>query len=137
LGLVGRITPRWDVNLSVQYLDSEARSQNPATDGRRLQLTPEVSGSLWTTVRLPHEIRLGGGVRYLDATFVNAANTLVIPGYAVADALLEVPVGQRLMLRLNAYNVTDKVYIRNINNNGGRYNPGTPRSFLLSTAVRF
>jgi catecholate siderophore receptor len=137
LGVVGRITPRWDVNLSVQYLDSEVASQNPALDRRRLTLTPEVSGSLWTTVRLPREIRLGGGVRYLDRTFVNAANTIVIPGYTVADALVEVPINQRLTLRLNAHNVTDRVYIRNINNNGGRYNPGTPRSFLLSTSVRF
>jgi catecholate siderophore receptor len=136
-GVVGKITPRWDLNLSVQYLDAEAKSQNPALDGRRLTLTPETSGSLWTTVRLPREIRIGGGVRYTDSTFVNAANTISIPGYTVADALVEVPVGQRLTLRLNAYNVTDRVYIRNINNNAGRYNPGTPRSFLLSTAVRF
>jgi catecholate siderophore receptor len=137
LGLVGRITPQWDVNLSVQYLDSEAQSQNPALDGRRLTLAPEVSGSVWTTVQLPREIRVGGGVRYTDPTFVNAANTIVIPRYAVADALVEVPVTRQLMLRLNAYNITDRVYIRNINNNAGRYNPGTGRTFLLSTAVRF
>ena len=78
--------------------------------------------------------RIGGGVRYTDAVFVNAANTTVIPGYTVADALVEAPVGQHLTLRLNIYNLTDRVYIRNINNNAGRYNPGTPRSFLLSSA---
>jgi catecholate siderophore receptor len=137
VGLVGRITPQWEVNLSVQYLDSEAQSQNAALDGRRLALTPETSGSLWTTVRLPRDIRIGGGIRYTDPTFVNAANTIVIPRYAVADALVEAPIGRRLTLRLNAYNITDRVYIRNINNNAGRYNPGTPRSFLVSTAVRF
>jgi catecholate siderophore receptor len=46
-------------------------------------------------------------------------------------------VAPQLVLRFNAYNLTEKEYIRNINNNAGRYNPGTPRSFLLSTAVRF
>jgi catecholate siderophore receptor len=137
LGAVGRIAPWWDVNFSIQYLDSEAKSQNATTNGRRLTLTPEFSGNIWSTVTLPHNIRAGGGVRYNDSVFVNSANTIVVPSYAVADALIEAPIGPRLTLRLNIYNVTDKVYIRNINNNAGRYNPGAPRSFLLSSAVRF
>ena len=137
MSMVGRLMPRWDVNLSLQYLDSAQRSQNPLNNGKRLLLTPEVSGSLWTTVRVARDIRFGGGIRYTDPVFVNAANTIVVPRYAVADALIEVPVSRQLILRFNAYNLTDKEYIRNINNNAGRYNPGTPRSFLLSTAVRF
>ena len=52
IGAVGRIAPWWDVNMSVQYLDSKVKSQNPANNGKRLALAPEVSGSLWTTVRL-------------------------------------------------------------------------------------
>jgi catecholate siderophore receptor len=137
LSLVGRLTPRWDVNLSLQYLDSELKTQNAATRGTRLVLTPETSGSVWTMVRLARDIRIGGGLRYTDAVFVNAANTIVVPRYAIADALIEAPAGPHLVLRLNVYNLADKEYIRNINNNGGRYNRGTPRSFLLSTAVRF
>jgi catecholate siderophore receptor len=134
---IGRLAPWWDINLTLQYLDSELVTQNAANNGRRLTLTPEVSGNLWTTIRLPHDIRVGGGVRYVDAVFVNAANSILVPSYAIADALIEAPVTNRLTLRLNVYNLTDKVYIRNINNNAGRYNPGTPRSFLLSSAVRF
>jgi catecholate siderophore receptor len=137
VGAVGRITPWWDINMSVQYLDSKVESQNPATDGNRLALAPEVSGNLWTTVRLPHNIRLGGGVRYTDAAFISTANTIAIPSYTVADALVEAPVGQHLILRLNISNLTDRVYIRNINNNAGRYNPGSPRAFLLTSAVHF
>ena len=113
------------------------KSQNAATNGKRLALTPEVSGSLWTTVRLPHQVRVGGGVRYTDAVFISTANTTAIPRYTVADALLEAPVGPHLTLRLNIYNLTDRVYVRNINNNAGRYNPGTPRALLLTSAIRF
>jgi catecholate siderophore receptor len=137
IGAVGRIAPWWDINLSVQYLDSKVKSQNPATNGKRLALAPEFSGSLWTTVRLPHNVRVGGGLRYTDAVFINTANTTAVPQYTVADALVEAPVGQHLTLRLNLYNLTDRVYIRSINNNAGRYNPGTPRAFLLSSAFRF
>ena len=137
VSLIGQITSWWDVTMSGQYLDSEVKSQNPATNGRRLALAPEFSGSLWTTVRLPYDIRLGGGLRYTDDAFISTANTTLIPGSTIADALAEVPVGAKLLVRLNVYNITDKDYIRGINNNGGRYTPGTPRSFLLSTAVRF
>ena len=42
-----------------------------------------------------------------------------------------VPIQQHLGLRLNVYNLTDREYIRSINNNGNRYNPGTPFSMLL------
>jgi catecholate siderophore receptor len=137
VGAVGRITPWWDINMSVQYLDSKVESQNPSTNGNRLALAPEVSGNLWTTVRLPHNVRVAGGIRYTDAAFISTANTIPIPAYTVADALVEAPVGQRLTLRLNIYNLTDRVYIRNINNNAGRYNPGTPRAFLVTSALRF
>ena len=137
LSLVGRITPRLDVNLAVQYLDSEAVSQNPAINGRRLALTPEFSGNVWATYQFPRGIRVGGGVRYTDPVFVSTANTTSIPRYAIGDLLVEAPIGEHLILRLNVYNVTDRVYIRNINNNAGRYNPGTPRSFLLVSAIRF
>jgi catecholate siderophore receptor len=135
--LVGRPTPRWELNLSLQYLDSENLSQNAANAGRRLVLTPSRSGSLWTTYRLPKDVRVGGGVVFVDRVFVNAANTLSLPGYALADLLVEAPVGSRLVLRLNVNNLFDKVYVRSVNNNGGRYNPGSPRSVLVTTALRF
>ena len=80
--------------MSVQYLDSKVESQNPATNGKRLALTPEVSGSLWTTVRLPHHIR-GSAAASATPTpvFISTANTTAIPGYTVADALVEAPLG--------------------------------------------
>jgi catecholate siderophore receptor len=137
LSVVGSITPRLDVNMSLQYLDSESRSQNPLTDGRRLLLTPDLSGSLWATYAIGRGVRAGGGVRYTDRVYVNAANTITVPSYAVGDALLEAPVGRHLTLRMNVYNLTDRVYVRNVNNNAGRYNRGTPRSILLTSAIRF
>ena len=44
----------------------------------------------------------------------------------------------KLRLSLNdIYNVADKTYIRNVNNNGGRYNPGYPRTAQLTSVVKF
>lgn len=137
LGALGRITDRWQVLASFGYLDSEQRSQNAANNGRRLVLTPAYSGSLWTTVALPVGLKVGGGVRHVGAAYVNAANTIQVPGYQVVDALVEYPVNSHLSLRVNGYNLANERYIRSINNNGGRYNPGYPRSAALTLNVRY
>ena len=42
--------------------------------------------------------------------------------------MAEYDLNSHLSLRLNVNNLTDEIYIRNVNNNGGRFNPGTPRS---------
>ena len=131
LGALGRITDRWDVLANFAYLDTRARRRRtPPTTATRLTLTPEFSGSLWTTYRLPIGLTLGGGIRLTDEVFINAANTIKSPGYHLVDALAEYAVNSHLTLRLNVYNLTDEVYIRNVNNNGGRYNPGNPRSAM-------
>jgi catecholate siderophore receptor len=137
LGALGRINDRWDILANVGYLDSEQDSQNPANDGRELTLTPSASGSLWTTYQLPVGLRLGGGIRFTDSVWINAANTIQSPGYHIVDALAEYPVNANLSLRLNVYNLTSENYIRNVNNNGGRYNPGHPRSAMVTANVRY
>ena len=137
LGAAGRILPRWQVLANFSYLDTEADSQNPINDGKRLTLTPAFSGSFWTTFQLPRGVTLGGGMRATGDVFINAANTIESPGYHLFDALAEYQFNQHLSLQLNIYNLTDEVYIRSVNNNGGRYNPGNPRSVLATTIMRF
>ena len=128
---------RPDGMANFSYLNTRLESQSPLIDGMRLTLTPEFSGGLWTTYELPRGLTVGGGLRATDDVFINTANTIQSPGYRLIDALAEYPVNTHLSLRLNVYNLTDAVYIRSVNNNGGRYNPGNPRSVLVTTAVRF
>jgi catecholate siderophore receptor len=137
LGVAGRIHRSWDVTANIAWLDSENRSQNPANAGRRLTLTPAFSGSVWTTWTTPWRLALGGGVRFTDEVYVNAANTIRTPGYRIVDAMATYDVSRQLSLRLNVYNLTNETYIRNINNNGGRYNPGHPRTATLTASFGF
>jgi catecholate siderophore receptor len=137
LGAMGRITDRWEVLANIGYLDSEQQTQNSVNNGRRLQLTPDWSSSIWTTYRFPLGLSVGGGVRHTADVWVNAPNTIKSPGYHLVDALAEYAVNTHLSLRLNIYNLTDEVYVRNVNNNGGRYSPGNPRSAILTTHVKF
>ena len=136
LGALGRITDQWEILANFGYLDTEQQSQNPANDGRQLTLTPEFSSSIWSTYRLS-KLTFGGGIRHTDAVYVNTANTIKVPSYQIVDALAQYAVNSHFTLRLNVNNLTDATYIRNVNNNGGRYNPGFARSFMLSTDVGF
>ncbi len=114
-------------------------SQNPATNGKRLALTPGALGQPLGDVPAAARHPVGGGVRYTDAVFISTANTIADPPlHRRRRCWSRRRSAQHLTLRLNVYNVTDRVYIRSINNNAGRYNPGTPRSFLLGVgAIRF
>ncbi len=135
--VTGRVTNSWNLVLTAAYLDSESHSQNPLNRGRRLPLTPVFSGSLWTTYRLPRGLTVGGGLRHTGPVYVDAANSIRVPGYRLVDLVAEYPVNRMLSLRVNVSNVTDAVYIRNVNNNGGRYNPGYSRAALVTTSLRF
>jgi catecholate siderophore receptor len=137
VGAMGRVTDRWEVFANLGFLDSEQQTQNAANNGRPLTLTPKWSSSFWTTYRFPIGVSVGGGIRHTDDVWINAANTIRSPGYYLVDALAEYAVNEHLSLRLNIYNLTDELYIRNVNNNGGRYNPGHPRSALLTSHVKF
>jgi catecholate siderophore receptor len=136
VGALGQLTSRWQVIANAAYMDATLGSQGP-TSGNNLVLTPAFSGSLWTTVRVAGGLSVGGGVRHVGSAFVNAANTIRIPAYSLVDGLAEYAVNTHLTLRVNVNNVTDAVYVRNVNNNGGRYNPGNPRSVLLTSTVGF
>ncbi|MGC4084466.1 MAG: TonB-dependent siderophore receptor [Vicinamibacterales bacterium] len=135
-GVLGRVTSRWQILANIAYLDATLQSQG-ANNGTRLTLTPELSGSLWTTVRLEGGLSVGGGIQHVGSSFANAANTIVLPAYSLVDGLVEYAVNTHLTLRLNINNLTDEIYVRNVNNNGGRYNPGYRRSALLTSSVSF
>ena len=136
VGALGKLTDRWQVLANFAYLDAEIDSQGP-TDGNRMVLTPAFSGSLWTTYRVLGGLTVGGGVQQVGSAYVNAANTTKVPSYALVDGLVEYAVNSHLTLRLNVYNVGDVRYVRSVNNNGGRYNPGNSRSAMITTAVAF
>ena len=137
VGALGRITDRWQILANVGYLDSELNTQNAVNNGNRLMLTPEFSGSIWTTYaaadgsaarrRRPADERcLHQRGQHHQVAWLHARRR--------AGRVRGEP---HLTLRLNIYNLTDEIYIRNVNNNGGRYNPGYPRSAMLTSQFRF
>ena len=131
----GRVTTNWILFGGFTLLDSENRnSQNAVQNGTELNWTPEYSGNLWTTYRLPFGLTLGGGTQYTGESRVSLNNTsaATLPAYAIINAMASYEVNRQLSLRLNVSNLTDKHYARALNNNSNRAYFGDPRAFLLS-----
>ncbi|MGN6113799.1 MAG: catecholate siderophore receptor Fiu [Luteimonas sp.] len=141
--LVGSINPHWD--LSLGYLHQNARVEegpNLAADGTsNLTYTPANAVTSWSTYRFDSGLVLGGGIRYTSGLHKGTDGAVGTPAYTrswmVYDAVASYPVGDRVTLRLNAYNLFDKRYVASINKSGYRYAPGAPRTFVLSADIAF
>lgn len=141
LGASGQITTNWLLFGGWAYLDSANRNpSNAAADGAELNWTPEFSGNLWTTYRLPFGLTLGGGTQYTGKSSVsisNAATVAQLPSHTIFNAMASFPITNRINVRLNVNNLRDKLYARSLNNNSNRTYLGEPRSYLLSAEFKF
>jgi len=143
-GLSRRFTDNWIVLGSVSYLDSEINSGttaggNPA--GAALPLIPEWSANLFTSYRLSSGATIGGGFQYsseVSRRDNNAPNVpRTMPSYWLFNLVASYPIGKHATVRLNVNNLFDEQFVQTFNNNGARFGPGAPRSYLLSADFTF
>ncbi len=146
LGIVGRITPAWQVLAGYTFLDGKVLRSSDRTgsgtaaspyvfsQGKTLQNTPRHSASLWTTYSFGGRWEAGGGLVYSSDRYVNNFETAVIDGYTRADATLAYK-EQKYDVRLSLQNLTDKKYFETAS--GGRATPVKGRSAIVTVAYRF
>ena len=150
LGLVGQLTPAWQLSFGLTRQDTEVTDGSipaaggPSTQtGASINFSPKLSATLWTTYKLPHGITVGGGARHIDtqARQINnapaAGGVFEVPSFTVIDLFAYYAMTENVGVQLNAYNVADEEYISAINNSGQRYIAGTPRSYLLTVNFAF
>jgi catecholate siderophore receptor len=143
LSVVGSITDNWSVTLGYTNMNTEVDNGPTITaDGTgNLTYTPDEAFTSWTTYRFPVGLTLGGGVRYTAGLHRGTDGAVGTPAYTdsytVFDAVVSYDLSDNVILRLNAYNLSDEEYVASINKSGYRYTPGTPRTFMLSADVRF
>jgi len=161
LGATGKITPNWEITANYTYLKPELLQSvsdrclaNPGTGdctntvanpdparGAPLQNTPDHSGSLFTTYRLPFGLTLGYGVTY-QGTFAFNLPTAAAPtiyrsdDYWVHNAYVSYDVTPNLTAQVNVKNIGDELYFTRIRNNGWA-TPGDARSAVLTVAYRY
>lgn len=100
---------------------------------------PERMANVWVTWDPTRDWQGRVGVRYVGGRFLNNANRIAVPHYAVVDAGARRRVGERLAVDLRLYNLFDRFYAHNIY--GGATSPqwllGRPRSAEVAITARF
>ena len=142
IDVAGRITPAWEVYVSYAWIpDAEVDKASSVLGttltgervGQRPGLTPEHSGTMWTTWRVTPRLRIGGGLNARSSD-TPQQSTIRAPGFVTGDLMAEYDAGA-VLFKLNVSNVTDKLYADVLYR--GHYIPGKPRTVQFTTVARF
>jgi catecholate siderophore receptor len=148
LGIVGKLTDNWEISGGVSKMDTEIKRGLANQGGLQIVWSPDLTFTSWTTYHTGFGLSVGGGVRYVDNVIrpvttngapppVNQTNMRGAPDYWVVDLMASYQINDKVSLQLNGYNLTDELYVASLNNSGARYNPGAPRSALLTVNFSF
>ncbi|MFG1477432.1 TonB-dependent siderophore receptor [Xanthobacter sp. V4C-4] len=144
LGLNGRITQQWTVNLGYSYLDGDITySANIFQIGKTAPNVPPNNFTAWTSYdleQLAHPdttLLVGGGVRYSSEYWSDADNLARVPETFSLDAMISLETrDKKYRLALNAYNLTDHLnYVSNFN--AVRVVPAAGRTFMVNLGTTF
>ena len=139
LDLAGRFTPAWEVYLSYMWLPVATIDKGVAGSegqGTRPSLTPRHSGTVWSTWQAMPRLRVGAGLNARSSQTPNRNPGWAAPGFVTGDLMAEYQlVRERLTLKLNVSNVTDKRYADALYS--GHYVPGAGRLLQLTAGWRF
>ncbi|QJD89548.1 TonB-dependent siderophore receptor [Duganella dendranthematis] len=125
------VTESVAVDTSVNQPGKTVGAQIPV-QGKRATLTARNSGNLWLTKELGYGFKAGSGINAVGSRYANTGNTVVLPGYITADAMLAYQ-ASKYEVQLNLNNIGDARYI--VSGHGSSPNlslPGSPRSIALT-----
>jgi catecholate siderophore receptor len=140
--LAGRITPDWEIYLSLAWIPSARIDKGASTvqaalqgevEGQRPGLTPRHSGTVWGTWRVTPTLRVGAGLNARSSDSPQRS-AVVAPGFVSYDAMAEYSAGD-VIFKLNVTNLANKRFADTLYR--GHYLAGKPRTVQLTTSVRF
>ncbi len=136
----------WDLLASYAYSHSEVTHATDGTEGNRVPYVPRHQASAWlnhTVSSGPLDgLSVGGGVRYVGASFGDLRNTAEAPSYTLFDAAVRVdlkavsPALAGAEFAVNAANIFDKTYVSSCNDLNSCY-WGTGRTIRGTLTYRW
>jgi catecholate siderophore receptor len=147
--ITGRLSNQWEVFGSYMWMPvarvdkaAPCPSTGPCTQaaageriGDRPALTPEHSGTVWTTYQFTPKLRLGAGLNFRSQQKPTRVEWSV-PGYVTADLMAEYRFDfDRITLRANLSNLTDKLYADQLY--PAHHVPGAGRSLQVTASLKF
>jgi len=136
LSVEGALTPKWKIYANYTYLDTEyTQATQDAAAGARVELVPRNQFSIWSRYALTSHWGVGAGVHGASKKYTSYDNSVVLPGYAVADAMAYYQ-ADNYRVQVNVNNIMDKTYYPTASGDN-QIMPGTPASVTASLRVNF
>jgi catecholate siderophore receptor len=139
LDIAGRLTPAWELYLSYMWLPVAIIDIGVAGsegEGTRPSLTPEHSGTVWTTYQVSPKLRVGAGLNLRSSQTPNRNPGWSADGFVTGDLMAEYQLlRDELTLKLNVSNITNKRYADTLYT--GHYIPGAGRLLQLTASWQF
>ncbi len=139
LDITGRLTPQWEVFGSYMWIpvaNIDVGVAGAEGQGKRPSLTPEHSGTVWSTYQVSQRLRLGAGLNARGRQRPNRNPDFYVPSFITGDLMAEVQVvPDRVSFKANLSNVTNKLYGDSLYTT--HYIPGAGRVFQLTGSWKF
>ncbi|MDH0303152.1 MULTISPECIES: TonB-dependent siderophore receptor [unclassified Pseudomonas] len=142
LEVSGEVLPGWQVTGGYTYNTTELVKDTASTNGNAIRTTdPEHMLRLFTSYRLPGALEawtIGGGVQAQSDIYsrVGAAKASQA-GYAVYNGMLNYRFNDNYSVQLNANNIFDKKYYRQVGATATGYYWGDPRNVSVTLRGSF
>jgi catecholate siderophore receptor len=137
--ITGRLSPQWEVYGSYMWMpvaNIDIGVAGSEGQGTRPSLTPEHSGTVWTTYRLTPRFRVGAGLNFRGKQTPNRNPGWEADAYVTGDLMAEYTFDfERVVLKANLTNVTDKLYADQLYS--GHYIPGAGRTLQVTASFKF
>ncbi|MBK5005490.1 TonB-dependent siderophore receptor [Pseudomonas sp. S32] len=142
LEVSGEILPGWQLTGGYTYNTTEYVKNTAATNGNAIRTTdPQHMLRLFTHYRLPGALdawTIGGGVQAQSDIYARSGQAKATQaGYAVYNAMLKYDIDRNYSVQLNANNLFDKAYYRQINTTATGYYWGEPRNVAVTLRASF
>jgi catecholate siderophore receptor len=141
VGATGHLTERWEIVSGYTYLDGRTIASGTPTDvGKIMPNVAHDALNLWTEYELSSAWEVGTGGNWLGHRYADSAELANVPGYVVWNAMVSYAPTRNLTLRLNGFNLLNKLYYDALYYTSISENhaiPGPGRSAMLSIRMTF
>ena len=139
IDLTGRLTHNWEVFGSYMWLpvaNIDIGVAGSEGQGTRPSLTPQHSGTIWSTYQVTQALRVGAGLNARSSQTPLRNPGFYVPRFITADLMAEYQaVYDKLIFKANLSNITDKLYADQLYTN--HYIPGAGRLLQVTGSYKF
>ncbi len=138
IDVAGRLTPQWEIYASYMWMPVAKIDEGVAGsegEGTRPSNTPYHSGSFWNTYQINAQWRVGAGINFRGRQTPIRNPGWEVPSWVTADVMAEYQMNDKIALKANISNITNKLYADQLYS--GHYIPGAGRLVQLTGSFKF